>query len=187
MNGRAKVTSIDAVKHFRLAMQQFDAEARDAVVQLILEMRKAVDWVEIDRARYWPHEVRKSSNAVAEARINLERCQMSVTPDDKRSCYDEKKALEKAKARLRTAQEKVRIVKHWRMKVKHESEEFETQMAKLNNMLDTEMPRAVAALQRMTKALDQYTQQGALAQNSPEATSVPGLTQQKETSEEAEE
>jgi len=186
MSGPANVTSIEAVKHFRVAMQQFDSEAHDAVIQLILEMRKAVDWIEIDRARYWPNEARKASNAVAEARINLERCQMSINPDDKRSCYDEKKALEQAKARLRTTQEKVRIVKHWQMKVKHEAEEFETQMAKLSNMLDTEMPRAVAALQRMTRALDRYTQKSEVTKDTSRSPDASDSSRQNETSEKAE-
>lgn len=181
MSRAAKVTSIDAVGQFKVALEAFEADARDALTQLLLELRRAREWIEVDRTRYWPREVRKASDRVAEARSNLDRCQMTATPGDEPPCDDEKRALEKAKRRLRTAEEKVRAVQHWRIKVRHDAEEFEAQIAKLNDLLDTEMPRAVAALQRMIKALDTYAARRAAREGDAEAQdrsaepdSVPG-------------
>ena len=93
--------------------------------------------------------------------MNLQRCQISITPGEEQACSDEKKAFEKAKRRLRTAEEKVHVVQHWHMKLKHESEEFEAQMARFRHSLESELPRGIAALQRMIRALDQYTQHSA--------------------------
>ena len=158
MSRPAKVTSIDAVKRFRVAVKKFDFGVRDALTQLILEARRAVDWLEVDRTRYWPAQVRRASNEIAEAKVNLERCEMSISPSDRKSCYDEKKALDTAKQRLRTAEEKVKAVQRWKRKVKHEAEEFEVQVAKMNGLLDVEVPRTVATLERMIAALDRYTE-----------------------------
>ncbi len=173
MSGPAKVTSIDAVKHFLVAVKGFDHGARDALTQLILEARRAVDWMEVDRARYWPGQVRKASHELGEARVNLERCEMSITPGERKACYEEKKAFEKAKQRLRTAQEKVKVVQRWKRKVRQEAEEFEVQMSRMNGLLDSEVPRAVASLERMIRALDRYTETKMASDSGPPAA---GLT-----------
>ena len=67
-----------------------------------------MDWIEHDRARYWPHEARKASDAMAAARSELERQELAIRQEDKRSCYEARLALEQAKRRLRMAEEKVR-------------------------------------------------------------------------------
>lgn len=157
----ANITSTDAVRAFKLAMERYEADVRDSVAQMEVEVRRAVDWIEHDRAQYWPRQVRKASDAVAAARIALARQEWAVRPEDKRSCYDAKLALEQAQRRLRMAEEKVRAVRKWRVVVHHQAEGFAGDLAKLTNHLDAEFPRALAALERMAAALDKYT--GAVA------------------------
>ena len=169
MSAPANVTSIDAVKRFRTSLQSFEAETRDTLTDLVLEVRRALDWIEVDRARYWPREARRAYERAVEARVNLERCQLSITGEDRKSCFAEKKELERAKRRLRIAEEKVHVVQRWAMKVRHEVEEFEGQVAKLNNTLDTQTPRAVAALQRMIKSLDEQVTELEIRQQAGES------------------
>jgi hypothetical protein len=174
MGGAANITSTDAVRALKLAMERYDADVRDIVTQLELEVRRAVDYIEHDRAQYWPREARKASDALAAARIELERQELAVRPEDKRSCYEAKLAVEKAKRRLRRAEEKVRAVRKWRVVVHHEAEEFAGETAKLTNFLDCEFPRAVAALERMAAALDKYTGiVAARTEDDPTAGSLP--------------
>jgi hypothetical protein len=159
MNGSAQITSTAVVRDVKLGLDEFTADAQDAITQLMLEMRRAVDWVEHDRARYWPREAQRASDAVLIAKNDLERCEAALRPEDKRSCYEQKIALEKAKRRVRLAEEKVRAVRRWRVAVHREADRFQGHLAKLTNYLETEMPRAVAALERMIEALDRYTEQ----------------------------
>ena len=105
-------------------------------------------------------EARRASDRVSEARIALERCELSIDPDDRRGCYDEKKVLQKAKQRLRLCEEKVSVVHKWLMKVKHEADEFSMQTAKMTHTLDADLPRASASLARMAKALEKYATRG---------------------------
>ena len=158
MSNRANITSIDAVRQFLLTLQQFAARIDTALTDLRLESRRAVDWIENDRTRYWPQEVRKSSDALGQAFADLERCEMSISPDDRRPCYEQKKALKQAKQRVRTTEEKVRIVKSWRIKVNQATDEFESRLAVMAHYLESQIPRAVAALKRMSAALEKYTQ-----------------------------
>jgi hypothetical protein len=134
------------------------------VTQLLLEMRRAVDWIEHDRARYWPREMQRASDALLQARNDLERCEMSLRPEDKRSCYEQKIAVEKAKRRMRLTEDKVRAVRRWRVAVQREADDFQGQLAKLASCLDMDIPRAVAVLERMAAALDRYTEHAAPAE-----------------------
>ena len=163
MDRAANVTSIDALRALRVAILQFEADARDAVTLLVLEVRKAVDWLESDRTRYWPEECRKASEWVAEARNELARCQLTYGSEQAPSCYAQKKALEQAKRRLRLCEEKIKIVRQWIRSVRAEMHEFEGRMARMNNCLDADVPRAVAALERMLLALERYAEASAPA------------------------
>lgn len=156
----ANVTFIEAIRAFAAAMRAFEDGAEDAAVQLELETRRPVAWIE-QLGMYWPKEVRKASDAVSEARINLEKCELTINPEDRRSCIDERKALEKAKRRLRLAEEKVQAVRRWKMQIRKEVEEFEVQIARLRLYLEGDLIRSISALQRMSEALDQYAQRTA--------------------------
>jgi hypothetical protein len=153
----ANITSIEAIRAFTAALMAFEDGAEDAAVQLEIEARRAVTWID-ELSMYWPKEVRKASDAQSEARISLEKCELTINPEDRRSCIDEKKALEKAKRRLRLAEEKVQAVRRWKMQIRKEVEEFQVQIAKLRQFLESDLVRSIAFLKRRSEALDQYVQ-----------------------------
>jgi hypothetical protein len=159
MTSAANITSIDAVRELRAGLLKFAEQVRAALVALELEARRPVEWVEHDRSRYWPREVQRASDRVSEARLALERCELSTSGEDRRFCYDERKALERAKRRLNLAEEKVQAVRRWRVKLQKEVEEFDVQVAKVSRYLDADFLQGIAALERMTAALDRYVEQ----------------------------
>ena len=167
MGSAAKITSTDAVRVFKVALQEYEADLRDAITQLLLEMRRAIDWLEHDRARYWPQEVRNASDALAQARSELARAESSIGADDRRSCYEKRIAFEAAKRRLRNAEQKVRTVRKWRVELRQRADEFEGRLGRLTNFLDADLPRGIAALERMAAALDKYTEKAAPSEASP--------------------
>jgi hypothetical protein len=157
----ANVTSIDAPRQFRAALVRFIAEVEAALVTLELEASRPLEWIEADRPRYWRQEARKASDAVAEARVALERCQVRIGGEDARYCYDERKALEKAKRRLLLSEEKVQSLRRWRNELQKAVEELQVQFARAKQYVETDLVKALAALDRITAALDRYTQQSA--------------------------
>jgi hypothetical protein len=161
MSGSAHITSTDAIRDFRAALQEYDLEIRDVIAQLLLQLRRSVDWVEHDRARYWPAEVRAASDAVIQAQDDLARCESAIRAEDRRSCYEQRMALEHAKRRQRLAEQKVRVVRQLRVSVRQEADAMQGRMLRLTDFLDTELPRALAALGRMSAALDKYTERNA--------------------------
>lgn len=156
MNQAAKVTSIDAVRALRTALVKFEGDARDAVICLELEIRRAVEWIEVDRRRYWPSQVKKASEALAQARNALERCQLKYGSEEAPSCYEQKKNYELAKRRLRHCEEQVRKVKQWTQVFRQEKTKFDGQMAQMQLCVDSELPRAITALTNMLGALERY-------------------------------
>ena len=122
----ANVTSIDALRNVKAALVRFCADAESALVAMEIEARRPVDWIEGDRARYWPQQARRASELVQEARLALERCEIRIGSEDRPSCYDEKKALEKAKRRLQLAEDKARIVRRWGSEMQKATEDFAT-------------------------------------------------------------
>ena len=123
-----------------------------------IEVQRGVDWVSEDQARYWPLQGRRAEEQLATARTELELCQSASLKDEKRSCYQERKHLEQAIARLRHCEAQVRVVKHWKHLVAHEAEEFRGRISRLVYYLDTVVPQALAALDRMIAALEKYAE-----------------------------
>jgi hypothetical protein len=158
MAAGAKITSTEAVRYFKVAMLDYEAQLRDTVAQLELDLRRVLDWVDHERPRYWAQAARKASDALVAARRALERAELSIRPEDKRSCYEQKLAYDQAKRRLGLTEKKVRDVRKWRVMLHQEGDDFLGHVGRLNNYLDIELPRAVAALERMAQALDKYTE-----------------------------
>ena len=158
MNRSAHVTSIDVVRDFAAAMVEFQDEVRGILTQLSLEQRRAQQWFEEDRPRYWPEQVRRASDAMIVARNELERCQMAVRPADRPSCLQQKKALEKAQRRLRLTEQKVEAAKKWARTIRDELDDLTSHASVLGDYVDTRIPLAIAELKRLADALDGYVE-----------------------------
>ena len=154
----ANVTSTDAVRTFRGALGEFAHDLADVLVMFELEVRRPLEWIENDRPRYWQQQSHKASDGLTEARIALERCELTIGGDERRSCTDERKALQKAKRRVALCEEKLAAVKKWQAAIHKETEDFAVQIARLQAFLDDEIPRGLTTLDRMSAALEKYVQ-----------------------------
>jgi len=154
----AKITSIEALRELRAGLLRFCEDAAAALTALDLEARRPVDWIENDRTRYWPSELRKADDRLNEARQALARCQQTISGEDARHCYDERKAVERAKRRQRLCEEKVQALRRWRVQIRKDYEEFQAQIAKFKAYLENELAKATTALEQMSAALDKYVE-----------------------------
>lgn len=174
MSRFAKVISVDAVQRLAGAVDSFKEEATAATDNLELEVRRALDWIVHDRKDFWDTEVRRGWDRVAEARLELERrLTYGRVGEHQPACREEKLALEKAKRRLRVAEEKVELVRRWRHKVEHELTEYVGALNQLTSWLQADHPRAMAELKRMIDALDAYVAAGTSAESAGAAPGSP--------------
>jgi hypothetical protein len=168
----ANVASIAAIRAFRTALQQFGEDAADALVTLDLEITRGNDHIQNDRRTFWPAQVRQAWDEIAEARVALQRRRAITVADHRPACDEEKRAVAQAQQRLRTAQEKVEIVRKWCRTLTQEVEEYQGRIGRLRQFLDRDLPRAVAALEQMLRALEAYTAIAVPADETPQKPSA---------------
>jgi len=153
----ANITSIDTVETLAAALRRFQIDAANILDDLGIQVHRAVQWIQHDRKEYWAREVRRNSERVAEAKVNLQRAMTARRMDNYQpACREEKKELEKMRHRLRVAEEKVEAVKRWSRAVDQAVLKYKSGAAQLAHWLETDAPKALAVLGRMTVALEAY-------------------------------
>jgi len=155
--GQARLTRIDAVRDMYAAVDAFRIEASAALEGLDMELHRALDWIHHDRYDHWNQEVRRGWEKITEARIQLQQATTARRIGEHApACIDEKRALARAKQRLETAQEKVEAVRHCMRAIDHAVDEFRGARTPLASWLESEIPKALAALRRMMDNLEDY-------------------------------
>ena len=183
----ARVTSIGVLQTTAAALQRFRGEAASVLEDLEIEVRRASEWIHHDRKDYWTHELRRSQDAVSEARNQLQQARISRrTEGHEPACIDEQRALDRAKRRLEIAEQKVRAVKQWTMAIDRAMDEFQANRTRFATWLDTDLLKAVAALDRMSQSLESYVSL-ATPEDRDEPPSLPVASEaSKETGQEGE-
>jgi hypothetical protein len=153
----ANVKAVSAISEFRSALCTFIVEARQALAAMELEARRAVEYITDDQAQVWAGEVRRGRENVQQCKLEIHNTRtFKRIADYTPSCIDEKKALAKAERRLQVAELKVEAVRHWGRMAEQAFREFQARLAQFVGMLDGELPKGVAALERMMASLDRY-------------------------------
>lgn len=154
----ASVQSIDALWEFRGHLIEFAHVAHQALDMLQLEARRGVDWLTVDRVRYWKNENRKAWDNVSRCKDAVHQAQIQRQIADRiPDCIDEKKALAKAQEYLKLTERKLAALQHWCREVTHVLNEFEGRYSATTSVLDGDIPRAIAVLERLAEHLHEYT------------------------------
>lgn len=156
MSQQARVRSLEAVRQFRAEFDAFIHTLTALTQQLIHECHQGMEWMENDRMVYWPAQVRRASDGLSEARINLERCLVAIRPEDRAPCTEEKKAFERAQARLRLCEAQVHVTRHWLIVLRQQADDFRTALAKTSHLSEVELPLALARLDQIIVSLEAY-------------------------------
>ncbi len=165
---QARLTRIDAVGEMAAAVDAFRNEAAAAIEGLDMEIRRVLEWIHHDRHDHWDHQVRRGWERITEARVQLQQAMTARRIGERDpACIDEKKALARAKQRLEIAQERVEAVRHCTRAIDRAVDEYRGARTPLSMWLESEAPKALAALRRMMDNLEDY-----LAQQAPHDSSV---------------
>jgi hypothetical protein len=157
MSRFARVTSIDVLQTVAGALQRFRSDSNMTLDELDMSVRRALEWIHHDRKDHWDRELRRSEEAVTQARLALRQAKMSRRIDDHEpECVDEQRALERAKRRYDTAQRKVAAVKHWARAIEHAVDEYQRDRIQFLLWAEGDLGKAMAALGRMGASLESY-------------------------------
>lgn len=156
MEPGADVRAVEALQDWHGQLSRFRQEALEALSMLRMEIRRSYDWID-NTARDWKFEIRDAEEEVVQRKAELAQRE---TPNFDGRIPDtsvQEKNLARAKARLEYAHDQVETCRKWAGKLpKMISEEYESTSRQLSNMLEAEVPNALAHLMEQIVALERY-------------------------------
>ncbi|MDP6524482.1 MAG: hypothetical protein QGI24_03520 [Kiritimatiellia bacterium] len=153
MTVRANVTSIDAVEAFRANLVRYMERARATLDEVDAEVVRTRLWLETDQRNHLAKQVRLRARQLEETR----QARFSARLSAFRGEQSARMAVLRAERLLRDAEEKVRVLKKWYLQYDNRVEPLKKQIDRLRNVLDYDLPKAIAYLANMVKVLDEYT------------------------------
>jgi len=181
MASSARVSSVQAIADFKVALLDFCQEAKEVLASIEMEIRRTMDWVQRDQLPYWQREIRNRQEEVAQAKADLFRKQITRISGQNPDYLEERKALRIATFRLEEAEDKVQICRTWaNRQLKQAVDEYEGPARQLAGMVEGNPPPIVIVLDRILGSLEAYLEVGAAPSEMPASTEAPPA-QSKET------
>jgi hypothetical protein len=161
MTPGADVRAIDALREWLAALATYRSDAAEALSGFRIEISRAVEWVN-EQLHLWQRSIRHYEDAVVQAKAELSAKRFPNYDGRMPDTTVEERNLRRAQARLDHAQEQVKVCRKWIAQMpKLVDEVFTGRANRLANLLDTEVPRGVADLERRVESLERYTEQRA--------------------------
>jgi hypothetical protein len=160
MAGQAKITSVEAIELFRAALIVFTSHARPALEEISSEMTRTRLWLENDQRRFWENERRMRSKKMEQAQQELFTARLS---DFQETTSLLQMTFNRAQRAVRDAEEKLLRLKKWDRELDNRSAPLLKEVEQMHSFLTSEIPRAIAYLSQVVRALDAYTDAGAPA------------------------
>ena len=166
---KARVQSTDAIRAFRPALLTFVDTSRCALDEIRTSFQRTVDWLRGEQRDHWKHEIHRRTEAVTQAKDALRRKQIFLDASGARpSAVDEKQALQRAQRQLAEARQKLEATERWSRSLEKQVLEYKANTQSLAQVLEHDVPVAVARLDRLLTTLADYTAE-------PHATTEPVL------------
>lgn len=156
MSDAARVTSIEAVGEFRSFLSQLCQDAREALVSVSMEARRAQEWVEHEQPNFWRRTIRDLQEELTQAKAELFQRQLSRMSGSKPDLVEPKEAVWLAKQRLEEAEEKLENCRRWSIQLQRAIEEYEPAARELAAMVEGDPPACIALLEEIVNRLDSY-------------------------------
>lgn len=174
MPGAARVQTVQVVQDVAVALRRFAEDAGAALDELQLEVHRALEWIGGEVPHYWKAAERRAWDGLSAARVQLEQARTTkrIAEHDP-ACREEKKAMQKAQQRLDMIHEKQAALRHWHSTIEKAVNEYRARSRQLSGWLEGDLPRALAALNHMTNALESYLAVQAVDEVGPP---LPSLT-----------
>ncbi|MBL8797408.1 MAG: hypothetical protein JNM56_26130 [Planctomycetia bacterium] len=174
---QARVNSIEALREWQETLAKCRASAQDALLAVEMDIRRHADWLD-DQRRYWQLEIRRVEEKIQIAKSDLWRKKnmpIISNPD----YYQEEKIVRRLQQRLDEAEAKLELTRKWAIAMQRAIEEYEGPGKALTNVLETDLPRALAQLEKRIAALEAYL---AVAPPAPPVDPAPPQPRPEESS-----
>jgi hypothetical protein len=153
MAGQAQITSVEAIEAFRADLIVFISQARPALEEVSSEVQRTRLWLENEQRRFWENELRVRGNKLEQAQSELMTARLSDFQD---STSLQQMAVRRARQAVEQAEGKLKAMKKWNRDLETRAAPLLKEVEQLQSYLTAEMPKAVAYLSQIVKALDAY-------------------------------
>jgi DNA repair exonuclease SbcCD ATPase subunit len=155
MDSQARITDTDALENLRSALIVFQARAKRSVDEVIDEVRRTKRWLEQEKRDFWEAQIRVRSRKLEQAEQELFNAKLSAWRD---SIAREKAVVERMRALVAEAEEKLRAVKHWDRNYESTVEPLTKGLSSLREFLEQDLPNGIWQITNSIKALDAYAE-----------------------------
>lgn len=157
MEAKANVRDIESLMRAKAVFAKARTELLQAVSEAVSHAESIDAWVERDGPLRWESERRRATEALAAAKSALYRKEMTPAIDGgKVSVVDERKALQRAKARLDRVEDVLRRLRSLRAEVTREVGLLKAGLGPLGAWIDHDSVEAQSTITRMAEALARY-------------------------------
>jgi hypothetical protein len=147
---------VDALRDFREVLFKFCERVRDGLCATQMDSRRVVDRLVYELPSFWKQQVHERQEEVAQAQAEWHRVKLMRAQDYKVDEVGPRKALERAKARLEEAEEKIEKVRHWGRVAQQAVDEYEGRARGLADLVEGNPPPSIVFLDRVVASLDAY-------------------------------
>jgi hypothetical protein len=156
MSNAARVTSIEAVQEFQAFLSELCHDAREALVSVSMEARRALDWVQHEQPEFWRRAIRDLQDELTQAKAELFQRQLSRMSGARPDLIEPKEAVWLAKQRLEEAEQKLENCRRWGIQLQRAIEEYEPPARQLAGIVEGDPPACIALLREILDRLDSY-------------------------------
>ncbi len=151
---QAEVTSIEVLKTFRNQLIVYVSEARRTVEDARHNVSGMRQWLQHDRRTFWETELRKRRRALEDAQA----FKFSADLNETSSGHEARKDLEKARRLMLEAENKLAYLKKLGRQYDSLVEPMAKPMDTFIYLLEADMPKAIAFLNKTIDTLQSYAQ-----------------------------
>ena len=157
MSHSAHISSVAVLRELRVALVKFGVAAQNALAEADSDLHRTIRWVQQDQAAHWEQQLRRRAERLVQAEQVLKNKKYHFRSDlDSRSCVDEERAVVAARRAVEEAREKSDLVRRWGPKLEKQALLYRGAVNGLIRAAETDVPRALAGLDRMLDSLENY-------------------------------
>ena len=156
MGKQANIQNVELLDSFRADIREFQQVALRELDSMHKEVRRMEAWITLEQPPIWKIRSRKVESEVNNARSDLERAKISRPDESPRMFADQRKALNRAKAKQQMTMDRIRDLKKWGSVISKESMLMQSGLRSLSNSAGDEMSKLASMLKILADHLDSY-------------------------------
>jgi hypothetical protein len=152
----ARIEDIEAIGELDAYLSRFREELLAVCDGISVEFQRVHRALFQEAVAYWRIELFRAEQRVVEARDALMMCRAKVRAEDHEACSEQQKQFDRAKARQRLCEEKMKRLQVCQREWDHFANQSLPRVAEANDLVETGIPLARTELRNILDLLDKY-------------------------------